>query len=126
MADNIKNLIFSTCTVVTDPTRNASGAEVILHDANTGDIVKQTTSDSSGNYTFLDVESGRNYTVEIRHMNMTGGDSISRNYNFMYITASQTGPIPLYIDPALSGKVKMDDVTLRINPAEAETICPTN
>jgi Flp pilus assembly protein TadG len=125
MVKNIKDLIFSTCQAVEDAKRNAAGAEVILHDANTGDVVKTTTTDANGNYSFSNVEAGRNYTIEERHLHVTGSDGISRNYDFMYVTASQTGPIPLYIDPALPGKVKADDVTLRINQNEAENICPT-
>src|SRR5512143_4293400 len=38
MVTTIMDQIFAGCEAVTDPTRSAAGAEVILHDANTGDI----------------------------------------------------------------------------------------
>jgi hypothetical protein len=66
----------------------------------------------------------RNYTLALRHMNVVGGDAASHNYDFMYINASQTGPIPIYIDPALPGNLQPDNVMLRINTTEASQICP--
>lgn len=120
----IKDIIFSTCTAVQEPLRNAAGAQVILHDANTGDVISTTTADLSGNYSFATVEPGRNYTIEIKHADVLGNDNITRTYDVMYVNASQIGPLALYVDPALPGKLLASDVTLRLNEAQANAICP--
>lgn len=124
MVRAIKDLIFATCVAAQDPARNAVGAEVILHDANTGDVVSTTTTDVLGNYQFNNVGPGRNYTIEIRHRSVAGGDGIRRDYDVMFVNASQIGPLALYVDPALPGKLQASDVTLRLSDEQAAAICP--